>query len=123
MQAFKFTRKPVSRSKILQAVDTLVREIVVSGNILSIYLFGSASEGKQSDQSDIDLLIVVPDVSTIKSSQKKLRHIQKLTDFPVDLVWVDREQFERKKDIGGVCMIAFHDGQRVYPKHEGNESD
>ena len=115
MDLFKFTKKPVSDVKAQKAVEAIVAEIVALENILEVYLFGSVCEGKQSDQSDIDLLIVTADLQAIRSAQKNLRHIQKLTDFPVDLVWVDKDQFDRKKNLGGVCMVAFHDGKRVYP--------
>lgn len=123
MQNFRFTKNPVSQKNVLKAVDILVSEISGLENILAIYLFGSVVENKQCDQSDIDLLVVTADCQTIRASQKSLRHIQTLTDFPVDLVWIDKERFDRKKDLGGVCMVAYHDGWCVYSREQKVEDD
>ena len=52
------------------------------------------------------MLVVVNNREEIKHAQLRLKHISLVTEFPVDLVWVDRETFERKKMWGDL-----HDSQ------------
>jgi predicted nucleotidyltransferase len=104
------TRKPIAKTQLDQALTSLKAAILLAGPVNSLYLFGSASRSDMSDQSDIDLLVVMEKISDIRPAQKKLRSIQTLTPFPIDLVWVERAEFERKRDLGGVCFIAYHEG-------------
>lgn len=119
MHPLKFTKKKVNRSVVLGAVYQLVRAIAGTGDVVAVYLFGSVADCRESDQSDIDLLVVTAGRQEIRSAQEKLRGIQKMTPFPVDLVWVEQAQFDRKKSLGGVCMIAFEDGHCLYQKEIG----
>lgn len=116
MQPLFPSKKPVDKNEVDRAVNTLVSAIIEAGGAEAIYLFGSTARGTMTTQSDIDLLIVIEKPSDIKPMKRKLRNIQQLTSFPVDLVWIDRQQFEKKKLLGGVCMIAFEDGILCYPK-------
>ena len=118
MQPLAVTRQPISQEKVSVAIGILTAAIAAAGEIVAIYLFGSAAAGKMTDQSDIDLLVVTSDVAAIKPAQKNLRNVQRLTDFIVDLVWVDEAQFERKKSLGGVCMVAAEDGRCLYQKNK-----
>ncbi len=118
MQPLRITRKLVDSATVQAAVMEVVREIRKAGAVEAIYLFGSAACGTVTDQSDLDFLIVCLDHQTIRDTQKKLRHIQTLTSFALDLVWVDLQRFKRLKDVGGVCFVAYHDGQRLFPDTE-----
>lgn len=115
MQPLKITRKPVEQAVVDDAIDAIVAAIVNVGPVEEVYLFGSAASGKMTDQSDIDLLVVCPDRESIRPMQKKLRNLPRLTQFPVDLVWIDRDAFDHKKSIGGICFVAYHDGIRKFP--------
>ena len=81
-----------------------------------IYLFGSHAAGNANQDSDVDLLAVVPD--TEKSlreiaieGRKSLRDIQ----VPFDLIVCTEFQFERFRDVKNSIMNeAFCFGRIVY---------
>lgn len=116
MRPLAVTRKSVNAAQVHKALETLVYAISQVSEVKSVFLFGSATSGKMTDQSDIDLLLVVERPAEIRSAQKQLRNIQRLTNFAVDLVWVDLIEFERKKVLGGVCLIAFEDGRCLFSR-------
>lgn len=116
MMPLSLTRKSIDKDFLEQAIKELLAAFSAVDDIEDIYLFGSAALGKMSDQSDLDVLVIVSKLELIRSAQIQLRHIQKVTPFPVDIVWVDREGFERKKHIGGVCYLAVNEGRHLFSK-------
>jgi predicted nucleotidyltransferase len=76
-----------------------------------IILFGSGADGHFREGSDLDLLLVYPDVTALRAARTNVRQSGRLsTRCPVDLVFVTSERFEKYKDLGGVCHIAAHEG-------------
>lgn len=81
-----------------------------------IYLFGSHAAGRADEDSDIDLLAVVPD--TEKSlreiaieGRKSLRDIE----IPLDLIVCTKFQFDRFRDVKNSIMNeAFCFGRIIY---------
>jgi len=121
LQPLAITRKAIDQELVDSAIAILVEAIVAAGEIKHLYLFGSAAIGRMSDQSDIDILVVVPAANMIRPAQVKLRNIQKLTRFVVDLVWVDEQEFDRKKNMGGICYLAKTEGRCLYQKTNGDQ--
>lgn len=77
-----------------------------------IILFGSAAEGRFVEGSDLDFLLVLSDVPTLQKARRDIRALGRLSPtIPIDLVFVSKDQFEAKKNLGGICFIAEHDGQ------------
>lgn len=106
----KCTRKPLSP----ELSDQLVAEVfqkILSVNPLKVILFGSAAEKKLTDQSDLDFLVVCSNAEQMKTAQKKLKPKYPLCALAVDLVWVTLSDFETKKNMGGVCMVAHQEGR------------
>lgn len=83
-----------------------------------IYLFGSRARGDFKPDSDLDLLIVVPDpVGDHRQRQAELRHAL-LGCRPIVEPWiVGRIEFEETRNVvGGLAYPATHDGYLVYTK-------
>lgn len=84
-------------------------------SILTIYLFGSAAEGKNTINSDLDLLVIIPD-----SQQNDLKGYYSIVSKPhfspyaVDWIFKTESEFAANKDIGGVCRIAHLNGIKVW---------
>ena len=82
---------------------------------VTIYLFGSYASGQATDDSDIDLLAVVPD--TEKSlheiaveGRKSLWEIE----IPLDLIVCTKFQFDRFRDVkNNVINEAFYFGRVI----------
>lgn len=79
---------------------------------LQVYLFGSAASGRFTEDSDLDLLLVYPDGTDLAASQKTL-YSKRWTDIAVDFICVTQEQFDKKKNLGGICFESFHYGMKL----------
>ena len=69
-----------------ELIDYIVRKIVTAGSPLKIILFGSQASGQETDESDLDLLIIH---NSPTSNRKVRQQIDKLLwgrRFGVDLV-------------------------------------
>lgn len=98
-----------------QLVMTMAKEIASKIHIASpscrVILFGSAVEGGFRNGSDLDFLLIFPDVTAMALGRKQIRALGKLHDHvPVDLIFVSDAHFDSKKNIGGICFVAEHDG-------------
>ena len=66
-------------------IDTLTRQIVEAVHPLRIILFGSAARGHTSPDSDVDLLVVMPDGTHRRHAAQHLyRSIRGIT---IPLTW------------------------------------
>jgi predicted nucleotidyltransferase len=99
--------------------ETLLKEIV--RRILSvahpdkIILFGSAATGQMTKDSDIDLLIVEPDPPNRHERSVEIRSAIGNIPYPVDVVVIRSERFERTKHlIGGIAYPANKYGRVLY---------
>lgn len=99
--------------------ENLIREIVQRIVSVSrperIILFGSASTGQMTKDSDIDLLVLERD--THDNREERLRIRQALNDLghPFDVIVMPTERFEESKNvIGGIAYPAHKYGRVVY---------
>lgn len=96
-------------------VDALIKAelalIVSHCSPLAVYLFGSAASGRMTEASDLDFLIVLPDGAEHKSVKKKYHEQRRGGRWPVDVVFMGREEFLRCSKIGGVAMICVQEGK------------
>ena len=115
MEPLRVTRQKLDPQKVNEEASCVAQKIVGAVDPLAIFLFGSAGEGKATDQSDLDFLIVVKDEARQREAQRNLSRLMPLSaTFAVDLIWVSESEFNRKKEIGGVCLIAWEDGKLLF---------
>jgi len=101
------------------ALDDIVRDTI--GRILAVvspkqvFLFGSAARGDLHENSDIDLLVVVPrGTHRRKTAQLIYRNLVGLA-FGADIVVVTEEDVEKYRDAEGwVIQEALAEGRLVY---------
>jgi uncharacterized protein len=99
--------------------DDLIREVV--RRLLGvtqpqrIILFGSASTGQMTRDSDVDLLVVAPEsLNTIDERVKLLQALRGL-GVAFDVFMMGPERFEETKDVfGGVAYPAHKYGRVIY---------
>ncbi|MBI4405466.1 MAG: nucleotidyltransferase domain-containing protein [Deltaproteobacteria bacterium] len=114
----KCTRRKLDPTWVRQQIGKLSSLLISNASPEGLYLFGSAAEGKMTDQSDLDFLVVMESEDSIKKAQKKLRPFYPLSEYPVDLVWVTKDTFNNKKQLGGVCMVAFKEGKCLFKRRK-----
>ena len=107
----------MTKTEIQDVLDEMVRRIVERFHPDRIILFGSYAKGEPTDDSDLDILIVMP---VEGSRRKKTNEIDlALADrtVPMDLIVVTPEQFDREKDmIGTIVREAVREGRVIYER-------
>lgn len=105
---------PESSAK--SVLDEIVARLVGALEPERVYLFGSRARGEETDDSDFDILIVVPASELPGHSRDRiaLRAIRGLR-VPVDVIVMTREEFDRKRGV--VCSLPAtvdREGQLLY---------
>ena len=96
-------------------IDILVKEIVEAVNPLKIILFGSAARGEMKQDSDIDLLVVMPEgVHRRGTAQLLYRKISGL-GVPFDILVATPEDLEKhRNNIGLIYRVVLQEGREIY---------
>lgn len=98
-----------------ETLEKIVAEIVRLAHPDRVILFGSAATGQMTPDSDLDLLVVEPEVTDSRQEGLRLRAALAGTPYPIDLVVMSRQRFEETKNvIGGLAYPAHKYGKTVY---------
>ncbi len=98
-----------------RVVDDLVNRIVEAVHPLRIILFGSAARGQMGTDSDIDLLVVMPEgVHCRRTAQLVYRQLDAV-GLPFDILVATPSDLEKHKDnIGLIYWRVLQEGRDVY---------
>ena len=96
-------------------VDELIRRIVSAAHPLRIVLFGSAARGEMGPDSDIDVMVVMPD-GTHRLNTAQYLYMQLFGfGFPVDILVTTPDVLEQhKNNIGLIYRTVLAEGREVY---------
>ena len=96
-------------------VDQLVHRIVELVHPLRILLFGSCARGEMGSDSDIDLLVVMPNgVHRRHTAQMLYRQIRGM-GVPFDILVATPEDLEKHGDhVGLIYRTILQEGREVY---------
>ena len=96
-------------------IDELVQRIVEEVHPLRIILFGSAARGGMGPNSDIDLLVVMPEgVHRRRIAQLLYQKITRL-GAPFEILVATPNDLQRHKDkIGLIYRTILQEGREVY---------
>jgi uncharacterized protein len=96
-------------------LDELVRRIVEAVHPLRIILFGSAARGDMTPDSDVDVLVVMPEGTHRRQTAQMLYGRMYRLGTPVDIVVATRGDLERYGDAAGlVYRAALGEGRELY---------
>ena len=98
-------------------IDEMVRRIVDRFNPEKIILFGSHARGIPGEDSDADVLVVMP----VKGSKRKQATEIDLAlvglDLPIDVIVVTPDELERNRNrIGTIIYPAIREGKALYER-------
>lgn len=100
-------------SKQLKA--EIVETITSSVNPLKIYLFGSYAYGNPDAESDLDLAIILPTVSSRHKESAKLYKLLSGIELPKDIIVSSLEEFDfYKHEAGSVFKTINEKGVVLY---------
>ncbi len=96
-------------------MEDLVRQVVRVVNPLRIILFGSAARGELNSDSDLDLLVVMPEgTNRIETAQCLYRYVH-CANYPSDFIVATPADLERYKDnIGLIYYSVVREGKELY---------
>lgn len=104
-------------SKIVdENLRILLDRIVPALNPEAVYLFGSRARGDFHEDSDYDLLVIVPDDTPKERRTPRYAYASNAgSGIPADIIPCSKTGFERYKDsVGTLCYEANHNGVRIY---------
>ena len=107
----KNTRPEISE----RLIEKIIRRILEVADPIRIIVFGSASAGKMTADSDVDLLVIEDSFTNQREENLRLRKALKDLDVPVDIFTMTSERFnETKNVIGGLAYPANKYGRVIY---------
>jgi predicted nucleotidyltransferase len=100
---------------IEKSINFLVQRIISEVHPLRIILFGSVTRNEFQKNSDIDLLIVMPEGTHRRHTAQRLYYEIKNVGIPFDLVVTTPGDLERHKENAGlIYKYALEEGKEVY---------
>ncbi|MBF0185418.1 MAG: nucleotidyltransferase domain-containing protein [Magnetococcales bacterium] len=98
--------------EIVQKIGALLAEAAGPSRII---LFGSQARGGAGEDSDLDLLVVEPEVNNRVREMARLRQIVRPLRIPVDILVCSRLEMEERRQVsGGAIYWAFHEGRILH---------
>ena len=100
-----------------EAIEIMVKRIVSGFNPDKIILFGSYARGEAQSDSDIDLIVVIPNCKDRKAVTINI--LKSLSDLPVSkdiLVTSPQELLTRGNLVSTVLYPALQEGTILYAK-------
>ena len=98
-----------------QTIQQAVARLVAAANPSKVILFGSYARGDATEDSDLDLMVIEPEVVNQFDEMVRLRNVMGDMQVGVDLlVYSDREAFRRSQIPGTLLYWAFKEGRVMY---------
>jgi len=98
-----------------EVIESLVQSIVEAVHPLKIILFGSYARGKANLDSDIDVLVVMPEGVHCRGTAQLLYRQIKGLGVPFDILVATPSDLERHKDnIGLIYRTVLQEGREIY---------
>ena len=96
-------------------LDEIVERILGVASPERIILFGSAANGAMTTDSDIDLLVVEPELGDRREKYLRIRRALLDIPYPFDVILISSQWFEESKDVvGGIAYPADKEGRVIY---------
>jgi predicted nucleotidyltransferase len=96
-------------------IDKLRNTIAESMHPEKIFLFGSYAEGRATEDSDVDFLVVMESQLLPHRRNVELKRLFPHRKFSLDAFVYTPEEFSRYKDVPGtIVYTAAHNGKLIY---------
>lgn len=98
-------------SLVREVVDRIVKQV----RPLRIVLFGSAARNDQNPESDVDILVVMPDGTHKRQTAQMLYRRLRGLPVPVDILVTTQADLNRQKDSPGlIYRTILQEGRELY---------
>jgi len=100
---------------IQSSIDRLVEQIVQLAHPVRVVLFGSAARGDIGPDSDIDVLVVMPDGTHRRRTARRIHRGVRNVGIPFDVVVATPTDIEKHKENKGLIYRSIlREGREVY---------
>jgi uncharacterized protein len=100
----------IDEATISQAVN-LLREAAPGATII---LFGSHARGEAGPESDLDLLVVQPQVKARREEMVRLRDVLRPLRIPADVLVVSEKSFREWREAPGTILYEAAKEGRIF---------
>jgi hypothetical protein len=99
-----------------EVIQTVVKDFILSRvQPAQIYFFGSICTENFDSQSDVDVIVVLPDQADLNVARKSLYACeQPPIGHSIEFICVDEKTFLEKSLVGGVYFVAVNEGRLAY---------
>jgi predicted nucleotidyltransferase len=98
-----------------EVLDELVRRIVGNVHPRRIILFGSAARGQMGPDSDLDVLVVMPDGTHRRNTSSVIYQGLRRFGYPIDVVVAtEGDLAQYGNSVGMVFRQALKEGKELY---------
>lgn len=100
----------------MHEIEELNKQFIAELSPIKIYLFGSFANGTNTENSDFDFYIVVPDdISDLaETTTQAYRAIRRVKQRPIDIIVGTESRFEYRKKIPSVESEVYQKGVLLY---------
>ena len=96
-------------------IDDVVRDTVQAVKPLRIIVFGSAARGQMNANSDLDLLIVMPEGTHRRNTARQVYRALAGLDLPKDIIVITEEDIRKYGDEPSLVIHpALREGREIY---------
>ena len=103
-------------------IEEIIKRIVSSYRLEKIILFGSYAHGNPTENSDLDLLVVVKssNLPRYKRAREIRKHLWGVTDIPKDILVYTEDEIEEWKEVEEAFITrAVKEGRILYENKRG----
>jgi uncharacterized protein len=98
-------------------VPDVVADLAAAAQPLRVLLFGSVARGVDGPDSDIDLLVVLPEIERSRRHDLTVKLARAITaPVPVDLLVTDPAEIAERGDLPGILRVALREGRVVHER-------
>ncbi|SFQ15340.1 nucleotidyltransferase domain-containing protein [Caldicoprobacter faecalis] len=104
-------------ANVRQQIDKIIADINKVAPVEKIYLFGSYAYGKPTEDSDIDLCVIVKENPIRKRDLMKLirKSIVNVADVPIDILVYFKDEFDARSKLNSTIEYKIvREGECIY---------
>lgn len=105
---------PIDLKSIEAEIQKLKKFLIDIMEPSQILLFGSAVNGPFYEDSDFDFLLVFKCEKNARNAWRLFQKVRRKSTRSIDLIAMSEEEFNAKKSIGGIAMLAYSEGRILH---------